>query len=69
MSPSDVLTSASAVPTRGRPKSDDPMVPLTVWVPRRLSSHLRAVAERQDVRVSELVRVVLVQLSSGTRQP
>jgi len=69
MSPSDVLTSASTLPTRGRPKSEDRMVPLTVWVPGRLSSHLRAVAERREVCVSELVRVVLVQLSTGKREP
>lgn len=64
----DALPSRERASRRGRPPSGEAMVPLTVWLPPRLSSHLRAVAERRQVCVGELVRVVLVQLSTSRRQ-
>jgi hypothetical protein len=44
----------------GRPRTTDPMVPVTTWVPEREYARLCRLADQNDVKVSSLIRSLLI---------
>lgn len=63
-SPLDVQKAASR---RGRRPSSEPHDRLSVWLPTTTIDHLMAAATKHRMTVSQLVRIVVVQLEVGER--